>query len=144
MNKTGRISFLSRFKISLFFALLFMAGSAAAQTVPQPADVFGFRPGTDYKLADYGQMLEYYDRLDAASDRVKKVQIGETVLGRPMILLYISSEENMQQLDRWREISETMARARIDEQEAKKLSKEGRAVVWIDGGMHSNELAHGQ
>src|SRR5699024_10767259 len=89
-------------------------------------------------------MLEYYDRLDAASDRVKKIQIGETVLGRPMILLYISSEENMQQLDRWREISETMARARIDEQEAKKLSKEGRAVVWIDGGMHSNELAHGQ
>src|SRR5699024_8925101 len=89
-------------------------------------------------------MLEYYDRLDAASERVKKIQIGETVLGRPMILLYISSEENMQQLDRWREISEKLSRARINNEEANKLSEEGKSIVWIDGGMHSTELAHGQ
>jgi len=144
MNKKDRIFIQFRSEILLLLSLLFIAGSAAAQTIPKPADVFGFRPGTDYKLAKYDQMLEYYDQLDAASKRVKKVKIGETVLGRPMILLYISSEENMQQLERWREISEKMARARINEEEAKKLSKEGRAVVWIDGGMHSNELAHGQ
>lgn len=124
--------------------LLATFNSVAQAQVPMPEDVYGFKPGADYKLADYGQMLEYYEKLDAASDRVKKIQIGETVLGRPMILLFISTEENIKQLDKWQEISEKMSRARISDKEAQSLSKEGKAIVWIDGGMHSTELAHGQ
>lgn len=115
-----------------------------AQKVPSPQDVYGFRVGDDYKLADYGQIEQYLDQLDRASDRVKKIEIGETVLGRKMYLLFISSEENLAQLDRWKEISAKLARAKIGEQEAEALSLEGRAVVWVDGGMHSTELAHGQ
>lgn len=114
------------------------------QTVPSPADVFGFEPGADYKLADYDMMLDYYDQLDAASGRVQKIEIGESVLGRPMLLLFISTEENLRELEKWREISEKMARAKISEEEAGELSDEGKAIVWIDGGMHANELAHGQ
>ena len=115
-----------------------------AQKVPSPKDVYGFRVGDDYKLADYAQIEDYLSRLDAASSRVKKIEIGETVLGRKMYLLFISTKENLEQLDKWKDISTKLARVQVSDAEAAKLSQEGKAVVWIDGGMHSTELAHGQ
>lgn len=132
--------------LSILFLMFLFTGTSitASAQVPQPSDVFGFRPGADYKVADYDQMLEYYEKLDQASDRVKKITIGESILGRPLLLLFISSEENMEQLERWRNISEQLSRARIGEQEARSLAEDGKAVIWIDGGMHSTELAHGQ
>jgi hypothetical protein len=129
--------------LALVFLSLAIAVPASSQ-VPHPRDVFGFTPGDDYQLADYGQMLEYYDLLDAASDRVQKIEFGHSVLGKPMVLLFISSEENLAQLDRWRETAATLARARISEDEARELAAGGKAVVWIDGGMHATERAHAQ
>jgi hypothetical protein len=128
------------------------AGGVAAQqaavratAVPAPADVFGFQPGDDYKMADYGQMLDYYRRLEAASDRVQMIEIGRSAFGRPMHLLFISSEENLRQLDRWRDIAARLARANdLSEEEARRLAREGKAIVWIDGGMHATERAHAQ
>lgn len=127
-----------------FFSLLLMIVGVAVYAQPTPSDVYGFEVGADYKLADYDKMLDYFDQLDEASERVKKITIGESVLGRPMILLFISSEENMEQLEKYRSISEKLSRARINKDEAEELSEEGKAIVWIDGGMHSTELAHGQ
>ncbi|MFQ5677677.1 MAG: M14 metallopeptidase family protein, partial [bacterium] len=124
--------------------LLFMASSQSLAQVPHPKDVYGFTPGDDYKLATYEQMLEYYKKLDAASDRVQMREIGKSVLGKPLLLLFISSEENMQQLERWRSISEQLARARIDEETARKLVREGKSITWIDGGLHATEVAHAQ
>ncbi len=73
------------------------------------------------------------------------IQIGESALGRPMLLLFISSEQNMRQLDRWRDISARLARARdLDNEQARRLAQDGRAIVWIDGGLHATERAHAQ
>lgn len=124
--------------------LLACASLAEAQKVPSPKDVYGFRVGDDYKLADYAQIEDYLTQLDNASNRIKKIEIGETVLGRKMYLLFISSEKNLAQLDKWKDIGAKLARASVSDQEAAKLSQEGKAIVWIDGGMHSTELAHGQ
>ncbi len=122
-----------------------VAASAAAQAVPHPREVFGFEPGADYKLASNAQIVEYFERLDAASDRVSVVQIGESVKGRPMLLAFISSAENVRQLDRWRHVSEWLARARdLDDAAARRLAEEGRAIVWIDGGLHGTEVAGAQ
>ena len=132
---------------ALILVLLMKLGIAnllIAQKIPSPEDVYGFKVGTDYKLADYTQIQDYLEKLDQASERVKKIEIGTTVLGRPMYLLFISSEENLAQLDKWKDISTKLTRAKIDDDEAIKLSEEGKAIVWIDGGMHSTELAHGQ
>lgn len=124
--------------------LLACASLAVAQKVPSPKDVYGFRVGDDYKLADYAQIEDYLTQLDNASNRVKKIELGETVLGRKMYLLFISSENNLAQLDKWKDISTKLARATVSDQEAVQLSQEGKAIVWVDGGMHSTELAHGQ
>lgn len=61
-----------------------------------------------------------------------------------MYLLFISTEENLAQLDKWKDISTKLARVQVGDEEAVKLSEEGKAIVWVDGGMHSTELAHGQ
>lgn len=122
-------------------AVLATAGWAQ---VPKPSDVFGFEPGADYKLAMYDQMLDYYKQLDDASDRVTMREIGESTLGRPMLVLFISSEENLKNLEKYRKISEDMARARIDGATAEKNSMEGKAVIWIDGGLHATEVAGAQ
>ncbi len=117
---------------------------AAAQQVPSPTDAFGFTPGDDYQLADYEQMVAYYRQLDEASDRVQMMEIGRSAMGRPMYLLIVSSRENMQDLDRWRSIVQQLGRARVEDGEALELAREGRAVVWIDGGLDDQEYATGQ
>jgi len=118
--------------------------STAFGQIPKPAETFGFEPGADYKMATYDQMLSYYEKLDASTDRVKVTEIGKSVRGRPIKLIFISSEENMKSLDKWKSISEKMARAKISETEAKQLAKEGKAIIWFDGGMHASEKAHAQ
>jgi len=113
--------------------------------VPHPAHVFGFHPGDDYQLADLAQLEDYYGQLAAASPRVQRIEIGRTFRNNPIHLVFISSEENLARLDRWREIAERLARAHdVDEAEARRLAAEGRAIVWIDNGLHSTEVAHAQ
>jgi hypothetical protein len=128
--------------LSLVAAATAIAGLSAQQPIPHPRDVFGFELGADYKLAKYAQIEGYFERLDAASDRVKLVQIGESVLGRSLLLALISSEENIRELERYREISERLARGRdLSDEAARQLAKEGKAIVWIDAGIHATEVA---
>ncbi len=133
-----------RFVLVISCLVLWTPVQAQNTSVPHPKEVFGFTPGDDYKLANYTQIVSYLRQLAQASDRVHIREIGKSVLGRPLLLLTISSEANLRELDRWREISEQMARARIDDEQAQRLSREGKAVVWIDGGLHATEVAHGQ
>lgn len=136
----------SRWALPFFICtcLLFLGPKIAVGQVPTPEDIFGFEPGADYEMADYDQVTTYYRQLSETSDRVQMKSIGTTVEGRSMKLLFISSPENLDQLDRWRDISATLARAQVEEDEARELAAEGRAVVWIDAGMHATERAPGQ
>lgn len=134
---------MNRLTLMLLFFFLIFSHKNYGQ-IPNPSEVFGFEVGTDYKLADYDQMLQYYKKLDASTDRVKMIEIGKSVMGRPMKLVFISSEENMKSLEKWRTISEKLSRAKISRDEAKQLAKVGKAIVWFDGGMHATEKAHGQ
>lgn len=123
---------------------LVVVASVHAQ-VPVPRDHFGFQPGDDHKLADYSQILSYFQALDAASDRVVLQEIGKSSLGKPMIIALISSEANLKNRSRYQEISRRLALARgVDEPEARRLAKEGKAIIWIDNGLHATEVAPSQ
>ena len=106
--------------------LVLLGASTSLAQVPTPESVLGFEPGADYKLADWDQVRGYYEKLDAASDRVRMTTIGTTSMGRSMKLLFLSSAENLDNLDRWREISSTLARARVAEEKAQRLARRGR------------------
>jgi hypothetical protein len=120
-------------------------GRAGTGSIPEPKDVFGFQPGADYKLASHEQIVDYFHKLDAASDRIIVEDIGKSTEGRPMILALISSEANLKNRERYKAISRQLALARgTDEPTARKLAKEGKAIIWIDGGLHATEVAHAQ
>ena len=122
-----------------------LAPASSTEEIPHPTDIIGFELGSDYMLADLEQLYSYYRALAAASPRVEMEEIGRSWRGEPLYLLYISSEENLAQLDRWREISERLARARdLTPEEARALAREGKAIVWIDAGLHSAEVATAQ
>jgi len=124
---------------------LVLVASAAATEAPQPEQTLGFRPGADYKLADYGQIVDYFRALDAASDRVVVREMGVTAEGRPMIYALLSSEANLRRLDHYLEISRKLASARnLDAAQARALAAEGKAIVWIDSGLHATEVAPAQ
>ena len=109
--------------LPLLVAAIGLSPTVTLYAAPQsPEEVFGFRPGDDYKLASYEQMETYYRQLAAASDRVQLREIGQSVLGRPLFLLTISSRENLANLDRYRDISEQLARARPDPETADALT----------------------
>lgn len=131
-------------RLALCSVLTTASTRTAAQDLPHPRDLFGFNPGDDYQLADYGQMLEYYGQLDAATDRMQMIEIGQSARGKPMYLVIVSGRSNMRNLDRWRSIGERLGRARIEDEEARQLARDGRAVVWIDGGLDDQEYATGQ
>lgn len=123
----------------LFLALLAVSTLAAA--VPTPTEHLGYRPGTDHKLADYNDIMTYYQKLEKASPRLKLVQYGKTSTGKPMYVSLISSEDNIRQLDRYKEWNRRMALGLATKDEAAKIAKEGKVFVWIDAGMHSSEAA---
>lgn len=119
--------------------VLFSAVLAAAP--PSPREHFGFDPGDDYKLAGYEQVISYFRRLAETSDRIRLVQFGTSSEGRPMYAAFLSDAANLQRLDRWREISRRLALGQADPDEARRLAAEGRAIVWIDSGLHATEVA---
>jgi hypothetical protein len=121
------------------FASIILA-SSSAQVVPSPKEHFGFSIGDNYRLANYTQTEAYFKKL-ALSDRVKLVDIGKTEEGRSQYMIIVSSPANIKNLEHYREISMKLARAEdMDDAEATKLSNEGKAVVWIDGGLHATEV----
>ncbi|MFC5408520.1 M14 metallopeptidase family protein [Larkinella bovis] len=123
----------------VLFLLLISLTTVRAQSIPSPKEHFGFNIGDDYQLATYTQTEAYFKKL-AASDRTKLVDIGMTEEGRHQYMIIVSSPENLKKLDRYKEISTKMARAEgLTDEQARALAAEGKAVVWIDGGLHATE-----
>ena len=117
----------------------------SARPVPAPAQIIGFAPGTERKLADFSQVSRYFTTLAAASPRVRLFTIGKSTEGREMILAAISSEENLRRLDRFKDIARQLSDARgLNDAQARQLSREGKAIVWIDFGLHATEVGHAQ
>lgn len=129
-----------RLKSTFFILLVLFSFGISAQNIPTPKSHFGFDIGDDYQLANFSQSEAYFKKVAEASDRVKLVSIGETEYGRSQPMMIVTAPANFAKLDRYKEISQTLARAEISKEEAEKLSVEGKPVVWIDGGLHSNEV----
>lgn len=119
--------------------LLFVSFLGVKAQIITPKEHFGFNIGDDYHLANFSQTEAYFKKLAQQSDRILYQVIGKTEEGRDQPMLIVSSPENLAKLSHYKNISQRLARAELAEQEAKQLAKEGKSVVWIDGGLHATE-----
>jgi hypothetical protein len=134
-----------------FFLPLFLTiagahpASAQQAAIPTPESVLGFAVGADYKLATYDESIRYFERLAAASNRIKLMDVGKTSTGHAWTLAVISSPENLAKLDHYREIAQRLAHPDgLTDDQAHALAREGRAFVDISGGLHASEIAGSQ
>src|SRR2546421_5283091 len=149
-------------------ALLHPSVASAQNRMPEPKDVLGFTPGDDRKLASWAKVVEYFQKLAAASDRVKFEEIGKSTMGAPFVYATISAPENLAQLDEYKNIQRQLADPRIladgldnadtrsrgqaenaswarqnwprADRKATDLVKAGKTVVAITCGIHSTEV----
>jgi hypothetical protein len=133
--------------VALLLLLVLPVAQVGTQSpaVTTPQQQFGASIGDDYFLATYTQLEEYWKKLDRQSDRMQLVDIGRTEEGRVQWMAIVSSPENLKQLDRYRDISRRLSLAEgLTDDQARALAAEGKAVVWIDGGLHANEVLGAQ
>lgn len=115
--------------------------TTAHTQIPSPKDQFGFDIGDNYMLANYTQTEAYFKKLAAASPRARYTVIGKTEEGRDQFMLIVSSPENIRNLENYKSISQRLAHAEnLTDDQAHALAAEGKAVVWIDGGLHATEV----
>ena len=114
--------------------------------IPAPEDILGFVPGDDRKLASWNQVIQYFEALDRASDRVKFETLGQSTMGKPFVMATISAPENLARLDEYREIQDQLADPRklgaagVRDRKAAELIKRGKTIVLITCGIHSTEV----
>ena len=117
----------------------------ATGQIPTPESVLGFAPGADFELASYEESIDYFQRLDAASDRLTMIRVGYTSEGRDWWVALVSSPENLRDVERYREIADRLAHpADLDDAAAAALARDGKAIVDISGGLHASEVAGAQ
>ena len=122
--------------------LLFAAGAASAQGhITSPKEFFGHNIGDDYFLPNYDQFMAYWKKIDGESDRMQVVEIGKSSEGRPQLAAIITDPANFKLLQKYKDISMKLAKGEgLTDAQAHALAKEGKAVVWFDGGLHATEV----
>ncbi len=131
--------------LPLLTLLTLLAADVAAQGIPTPESVLGFQPGADFELATYEESIEYFERLDEASERVRLVKVGRTSEGRDWYVAIISSAANLRDIDRYRQIADQVAHPNdLTDDAARSLATSGLPIVDISGGLHASEVAGAQ
>ncbi|HEV7767773.1 MAG TPA: M14 metallopeptidase family protein [Thermoanaerobaculia bacterium] len=125
--------------------LLAIATFADAAEIASPSQHLKLAIGADKTLADYRQMKSYFQMLDAASPRVEIEVLGKTVLGEDLIMVLISSEENIRDKAKIQQIAKQLADPRgLSDAEIERLTRDGKAVVLVTCNIHSSEIASSQ
>lgn len=126
--------------------IILLASAAIVAQVPSPKSVLGFQPTDDKTIADWRQITDYFGKLDKASNKVSVREIGKTTNGNPLIVAFISSPDNIKNLEKYRKISAKLADPRTvaNDAELADLVKNGKTIVAIGCSIHSTEIVASQ
>lgn len=117
-----------------------MAAPPMQEGLPSPQDFLGYPLGE--RFTDQGRVLAYFDALDAASDRLERIDYGTTPEGRPLRLYVFSSAENLGQLEELRRRNLRLADpGNLPQKLLEDLRRTQPAIVWLAFGVHGNEAA---
>jgi hypothetical protein len=112
----------------------------ASTTVPTPLKHHGYIAGAEGHLTYAEDVYRYMRALEAATPRVKVLSIGKSEEGREMIVAVVSSEENIRNLDRYKDVTRRLADPRsLTDAAAHSLIAQGKPFYYATGAMHSPE-----
>ena len=132
-------------KIVILVASLFFTMNIASAQIPSPEKILGFEIGTDRKVADMHQIVDYFKRLDKASNRISVIEIGKTTMENPFIVAFITSQQNHTKLETYRKYQQLLADPRkIDDKEAERMIADGKTIVMINCSIHASEIGASQ
>jgi hypothetical protein len=131
--------------LSLLPAVLALSPALHAQ-VPTPEQFFGFKMGTDNKLARYDKIVEYMQKVAATSPRVRVKIMGPTTLGNPFIMITVASEDTIKNLDHYQALEKKLyfQGGAPTDAERDEIMKTGKSVVLITSNIHSTEIGSSQ
>lgn len=131
--------------LTLAVSPLAAAAPPTSDAITAPETIIGGKPGSDYFLANYTQISAWLKKVAGESSRMKLVSIGKTAEGREQYMAIVSSPANLAKLDHYREIAKKLALAKgLSDEQARALAAEGKAMVWIDAGLHATEVVNAQ
>jgi len=108
--------------------------------VPTPKDVLGYHIGAPRKLTYHADILKYYRALAAATPRVKVETVGRSDEGREMVVVWVTSEQNMKALQANRDQLAKIADPRgLSETAIRQLISTTKPNYHVIGGLHSGE-----
>jgi len=117
-----------------------LTGGTYNPEVPPPQVVIGHEIGT--YLSDHHQMEQYIERLQATSDRVRILPLGESIEHRKMYLLVISSPSNLARIDEIRERLGKLADPRkVTSAEAEEIIRSTPPIGWLNYANDGGETA---
>ncbi len=131
--------------ICLLNASAAFPAETATNTLTHPKDFFGFTPGEDRKMFLYEDLIGYLDTLQRESDMLKLIENGISPMGKPMVIAFVSSPENIANLDKLQEINRRLdLDGDIPVDERQSMIEEGRVFVLVTLSMHSTEVSPSQ
>lgn len=119
--------------VTLFFLFTIFSGSLKAQSIQSPSEFLGYQLGT--RFTRHHKVVEYFKYISENSTSVKLEKYGETNEYRPLHLSFISSEENIQNLDNIR--TDNLKRTGI----LNGTSGTEVGIVWMSYNVHGNEAS---
>jgi hypothetical protein len=109
--------------------------------IPSPKDVLGYHIGAPRKLTYYENILKYYRALAAATPRVKIETIGKSDENRELVVVWVSSDDNIKNLQQNRDNLARLADPRgVPDAALKQLIATTKPHYHFIGGLHSGEF----
>ena len=115
---------------------------AQSHTIPTPEQFFGFRIGTDNKLARWDRIVDYVRQVDAASDRMQLRELGRSTNDNPFVVLEISAPETLKNLEHYKTLERKLYFQGGDPTAAERdaIFAQGRVVIAITCSIHGTEI----
>ncbi len=108
--------------------------------IPSPKDVLGHHIGAPATLTYYADILKYYRALAAATPRVRVETIGRSDEDRELVVVWVSSDDNMRSLQKNRDNLAKIADPRgLSADQTKQLIATTKPHYHLMGGLHSGE-----
>ena len=121
-------------------------GAQPPSAVQTPEQFFGFRMGTDNKLARWDKIVDYMKHVSGASDRIRFRELGKSTNGNPFVALEISSADTLKNLDRYKQMERKLyfQGGPPTDSERDEIFRQGKVVLLITTTIHATEIGASQ